>query len=161
MKKIVKSILLTICLVSIFLFSHQPATVSTKTSTGTIKTVVSVFYRNISNSELEEIVSIYETFIRKTAHLIIYLILGILTYIFVIEFMDNYKKAYLFSLLFCLLYAISDELHQYFIPGRSNEIRDVLIDCLGSTIGISIIYTIQKLKSRGERHERKNKQKFI
>lgn len=42
------------------------------------------------------------------------------------------------ALIICMLYAISDELHQLFIPGRSAEIRDVFIDSFGATVGIFI-----------------------
>ena len=44
-----------------------------------------------------------------------------------------------------ILYAISDEIHQYFVPGRSAEIRDVLIDVLGANIGILLINKIFEL----------------
>jgi VanZ family protein len=55
------------------------------------------------------------------------------------------KKYILYSLLICLIYSISDEVHQIFVPGRSGEVFDVLIDTLGSFIGINILY---KIKSR-------------
>lgn len=43
-----------------------------------------------------------------------------------------------FALLICVLYAISDEVHQKFIPGRSGEVRDVIIDTAGASVGISV-----------------------
>lgn len=36
------------------------------------------------------------------------------------------------SLLFSYIYAISDELHQYFVPGRSGMIRDTFFDFTGA-----------------------------
>ena len=39
-------------------------------------------------------------------------------------------------MLLCALYAASDELHQAFIPGRSPQLADVLIDCGGALAGI-------------------------
>ena len=38
-----------------------------------------------------------------------------------------------------LLYAISDEYHQSFIPGRSAQWQDVLIDTTGVFVGVIII----------------------
>jgi VanZ family protein len=38
-------------------------------------------------------------------------------------------------LLICLLTSIFDEFHQLYVPGRSAEIRDVLIDLAGSAVG--------------------------
>lgn len=44
------------------------------------------------------------------------------------------------SILFSFLYACTDELHQIFVPGRSAQFRDVLIDTLGASFGIAITY---------------------
>ena len=48
-----------------------------------------------------------------------------------------------------LIYAISDEIHQSFIPGRSAQVTDVLIDTSGVIFGIVLvllIYTLIKKK---------------
>jgi VanZ family protein len=34
------------------------------------------------------------------------------------------------------LYAISDEAHQFFVPGRVTDVRDLLIDVLGVALGV-------------------------
>ena len=34
------------------------------------------------------------------------------------------------------LYAVTDEIHQYFVPGRSCEFRDICIDSAGVLCGI-------------------------
>ena len=49
------------------------------------------------------------------------------------------KKSRYLAIIFCFLYALSDEFHQSFIGGRSPEVTDVLIDFAGSIIG-SLIY---------------------
>jgi len=49
---------------------------------------------------------------------------------------------YLYAFIFSVLYAISDELHQTFVPTREGTLRDVLID----TTGITLAYlTVKKL----------------
>lgn len=40
------------------------------------------------------------------------------------------------ALLICVLYAISDEIHQHFVPGRGAQVKDVLIDSAGASVGI-------------------------
>ena len=45
------------------------------------------------------------------------------------------------TIIIIILYSCSDEIHQLFIPGRSGEIRDVLIDTLGGFNG-SIFYKL-------------------
>lgn len=80
--------------------------------------------------------------IRKSAHFISYLILGFL----VSHALKNDASAASaiawkrrgISLLLCVAYAISDELHQLFVPGRGPMLKDVLIDGSGATLGILI-----------------------
>lgn len=43
------------------------------------------------------------------------------------------------AILFCLLYGISDELHQLFVPNRTCDMFDVYVDAAGATLG-SILY---------------------
>ena len=61
-----------------------------------------------------------------------------------IIFMTLYKSGKLnkiciiciISLIICIVYAITDEVHQLFVFERSGEVRDVLIDSAGSLLGI-------------------------
>lgn len=81
--------------------------------------------------------------IRKTAHMTLYAILAFCATCSQIK--PSFKKV----LLFCACYASTDEFHQLFIPGRSGEIRDVCIDCLGACIGFLLFTGIKKtVKSR-------------
>ena len=49
----------------------------------------------------------------------------------------------------CLIYAATDEFHQTFVDGRSGEVRDVLVDALGSLIAIVLIWLIiRRISSR-------------
>ena len=41
----------------------------------------------------------------------------------------------LFSIFVILLYALSDEIHQLFVPMRTFSVIDILFDCIGSTAG--------------------------
>lgn len=49
----------------------------------------------------------------------------------------------IFALLFGLFYGASDEFHQSFVPGRTADIFDLLIDGIGSLIG-GVLYRWQK-----------------
>ncbi|MFC0560849.1 VanZ family protein [Halalkalibacter alkalisediminis] len=48
----------------------------------------------------------------------------------------------------CVLYAISAEVHHLFIPGRSKEVRDVLIDSSGALVGLGFICLLVGLVRR-------------
>lgn len=69
----------------------------------------------------------------KIKHAIAYLILSIL--IFRATQKTKYKKySYLISIIFSTLYGISDEFHQYFVPGRMMSIYDIFANFLGSVL---------------------------
>ncbi len=70
--------------------------------------------------------------VKKLGHAFGYLLLG-RAYLFGI---GPGKKSPWLALGMCLLYAISDEIHQSFVPGRSPRVTDVGIDTLGSLLGL-------------------------
>ena len=76
------------------------------------------------------------------AHFSIYTLVGIWIMSFISTYNITILKKLFFSIGVGLIYAISDEIHQGFIPGRSPEIRDVLIDTCGVTLGILIVVAI-------------------
>ena len=76
----------------------------------------------------------WDFLIKKTAHLIEYACL-----FFVWQRALNWQKpkedySYLLSFAFVCLYAISDEIHQSFTPGRHPQLRDVGFDMLGGLL---------------------------
>ena len=86
--------------------------------------------------------------VRKTAHFTEYAILGSLFFLNLKSWQRSKSSTsmnILLSLIFSFLYACTDELHQIFIPGRSAQFRDVLIDTLGASFGILITYLTIKL----------------
>jgi len=44
------------------------------------------------------------------------------------------------GVLFCLMYAASDEFHQFFVPGRTAAFVDWIYDSLGILTGVLIYY---------------------
>lgn len=61
----------------------------------------------------------------KTLHIIEYEILFLLNY--------RASKDSVIAFVVAILYAISDELHQTFVPTREGKVRDVIIDAMGVT----------------------------
>ena len=76
--------------------------------------------------------------IRKCAHFLAYLVLGIIVLFAMRRIGLMGKQGIGFTLLLCISYAITDELHQAFVPGRTPKLLDVLIDSSGASIGIGI-----------------------
>ena len=125
----------------IFYMSNQPATISSIHSGNTISLISKL---PLIGDIMEYLMSINigEFIVRKSAHMFSYCILVILLFMSVYE--KDIRKSSIISFLGTFLYACSDEFHQLFIPGRSGEIRDVMIDSIGGIIGIIIISIILK-----------------
>ena len=45
-------------------------------------------------------------------------------------------------------YAISDEIHQLFVPGRSSEINDAIADITGLALVVLVYFIIKQIKQR-------------
>ena len=62
-------------------------------------------------------------------------------------------KPALYSIIFCFLYACSDEIHQMFLDGRTAKIMDVCIDTCGSMIGNMICFVIDRIKNKYKKQD--------
>jgi VanZ family protein len=67
---------------------------------------------------------------KKTAHVVEYAILYFLLFRAFHSTLPS-RKAFIFSAIIGVLYAISDEYHQTFVPLREGRVRDVIIDSVG------------------------------
>lgn len=86
--------------------------------------------------------------VRKAAHIFMYSVLGILIANLLNSYKLSFKRVFGFGVLFAAVYACFDEVHQYFVGGRSSSPRDVLIDVAGAIIGICIYYGYLKISNR-------------
>lgn len=81
---------------------------------------------------------------RKGAHIIEYIVLMFLAIRFFRALFpkENIKKILFFAATFSLLYGVSDEFHQSFVPYRGAKISDVLIDGIGILLAGTVVYSI-------------------
>lgn len=134
MKKHAKYIALAVTLAimaAIFYFSGQPGALSYKVSEAVMNTV--------ETRHADAVVPVWfdtanlHANLRKWAHVYIYCALGVSMAVTVHLWTRRIslgQQALLTSAL-CMLYAASDELHQYFVPDRAMLLSDVAIDALG------------------------------
>lgn len=54
------------------------------------------------------------------------------------------RRVLALAFLLPVLYAVSDEYHQTFVPGRSGSLMDVLIDAAGVGIGLWLLHRWRK-----------------
>ena len=147
-KKLVKLILIVLWMGLIFSFSQEDGTMSTSKSDKVILKIYKSFNKEkLTEKEQKEIIDKFVFPIRKAAHFSEYLILGILIISFISEFKALEIKYLILAIFISMLYAISDEIHQLFVSGRSARVFDVVIDTLGATTGI-FIYNFIKNKIR-------------
>ena len=145
-QKLLPWILVILWMALIFFLSHQPAIESNQLSSGIIKRIYDIIKMIAPDIRLD--LESLNHIIRKLAHFGVYMILG-----FLLANGLRYNKksrinAILLALLICILYAISDEIHQIFIPGRSGQVSDVLIDSLGGLVGIVLLDLLRRRKRR-------------
>lgn len=79
-------------------------------------------------------------YLRKYAHFFVYLFLGSFLMNALVISRVKVWRAFGIAVVVSFLYAISDELHQYFVPGRMPLFMDVIIDTAGASVGI-ILYS--------------------
>lgn len=151
MKKIkVISCVATVAVMStIFFFSSQPAEVSSETSSGIAEKVIKFILAVFCNGNSDLNLDIVHKIVRKLAHFSLYLILALSAGNAVYQlFGIRNIRLFLYTLSFCLIYAISDEIHQMFVPGRTAMVMDVGIDFMGAVCGCIIYVWIKRICDR-------------
>lgn len=99
-------------------------------------------YDVLPMTEQENLIFSMEIWVRKSAHCFEYMALGILIYLTTNMYIKRMGWVLLISIMAGIVYAVGDEMHQYFVPGRSCELRDVMIDSLGVSIGVVASFII-------------------
>lgn len=87
----------------------------------------------------------------KVAHFIEYSLFAFLAYrSFFQLFKQNNKRTLLVSSIFLFLFAIADEIYQYYVPGRYFDIFDILTDVFGASLVLILLYIKQKRLSESQ-----------
>lgn len=88
-----------------------------------------------------------EFFIRKGAHVSVFLLLCVFFYIALRKSTNlTWGRSALLSLLFTFLYAVFDEIHQGFTPNRTPYAGDVLLDTVGALLACGLFWLRNRLK---------------
>lgn len=131
----------------IWSFSSHPADISAKESksiTGIIYDKFAVNIEKFSDMGRDMFVSKTDTIIRKCAHFTLFFIFALIISMYVNCFNKEAGVFLLVVFLTGVIFAVSDEVHQLFVPGRGCQMRDVLIDSNGVMAGGIIFATTKR-----------------
>ena len=108
-------------------------------------------FNSLTELEQQNIIVNVQYYVRKAAHFSVFASLGLCLFSAINLTFKN-RFLWLYSFIVSVLYAISDEIHQLFVLGRSCRIGDMFIDSMGALSGILIVliiitlYKYQKIK---------------
>jgi Predicted integral membrane protein len=153
MKKfqIILIILIILNMSFIYYNSSQPADISNATSSELVQAIIPGMvngYNEMSDAGKNAIIASANDILRDFAHSFEFAVLGVLVMLFM-ETVPRFRGRVLLKwekivvvALFCLLYAVSDEIHQLFVAGREAQITDVVLDLSGTAFGIAVYMLI-------------------
>jgi len=140
-KRVLFLIMLVIAFYIIFNFSAQDGEISGSLSRKVTEFIVELVSKIKTMDVTRKLYYIEKLhpIIRKLAHFGVYTVVGFS----IMGFMCTFDIRNIFKLLISfsigVTYAVSDEIHQYFTPGRNASALDVCIDSLGVLTGIFIL----------------------
>lgn len=88
-------------------------------------------------------------YVRKNAHMFNYFVLAVLVATCIRMSGVKGFRSYILAYIIVTLFSAVDEYYQTFIPGRSGEVRDVMVDNVGVVMGLvaaRLLPAIKKLK---------------
>lgn len=144
----------------IFMLSAQPGTESGSLSMGITQVLVRVigfvFPLDPVKSANPDWLYNLDGIIRECAHGAAYFILALLAANALKSCgLKGRLKLVLVTLVICAVYAVSDEIHQLFVPGRACELFDFEVDMLGAVCSLAIMQFVSFLLGRTGRRTSK------
>ncbi|MBP3447417.1 MAG: VanZ family protein [Clostridia bacterium] len=138
-KRLLLFVLILLNLAIIFFFSHQDSVSSGQLSsalTSQIK-VHTPHYTEKTQAQQKVVHTQIQYTVRGLAHGFLFFTLGILMTLFGNTFSHRWYQYLTGNILLGFFIALSDEIHQIFVPGRTFGWDDILYDSLGYLLGIA------------------------
>lgn len=122
---------------------------STKHSSRYFEPLMHWLFPSMSQPHVEQVHYAF----RKGCHMVEYAILAVLAWRAIRQPQRNDPRPWKWSeaglaLAIALLYAASDELHQSFVPSRTGQVSDVLVDVIGGAAGLLLLRSAGKYFKR-------------
>ncbi len=146
--KIISWIAVLFWMALIFNMSSQVAEQSDQLSRGITKVIVKTVEKVAPKAEFD--MDDFDHIVRKNAHFFTYLVLGVLVINALRRSEVKGGRSLAIALGICVLYAVSDEMHQIFVSGRGPGVKDVVIDSAGAIVGIGVYRVVGKLVKKNQ-----------
>ena len=146
-KQIIFAILTISIFVIIFNFSNQDAEESEGLSSNIAKSVVDFLQKihQFDSVNKEMLLIKTDVVVRKLAHFSLYTVVGIMLMSFLSTIDTSKSTRVTITVIIGIIYAMSDEIHQIFTPGRTAHFTDVMIDTGVVLFGILVFVCIEIL----------------
>jgi VanZ family protein len=145
-------------MIAIFWFSSRSADESSEMSSSLTHRMFAGMLQSFDfdGGEAEVLFEMLEIVVRKAAHIVVYFILSFCVTNTFRQIMKNKRYIFWISLAWCSVYAATDEIHQYFVPGRACMWQDWALDTVGALLGIGAAFLIARCAEmmRGNKTER-------
>ncbi len=144
--------LVLLVMAAIYGLSAQTSDESKALSGTTIRVIADLLlpgFDDLSAGQQAQLVRGLQNTVRKAAHLTIYMMLGTVSMLALLHHEIERRRQVVGALGISVAYAISDEVHQFFVSGRGPQVSDVFIDGGGALIGVLLVLIILKLIGSG------------
>ena len=116
-----------VVMAAIFWFSNQ----TKSASLGVSDTIAATIHMSSTKS------LIFGLSVRKLAHVGLFGLLGFASM--------GYFRSWWKAGILCYIYAVTDEIHQYFVPGRTPSVYDTFVDAIGFGVVIVVWVVVEKM----------------
>ena len=141
-------------MVVIFLFSAQNGQRSGDTSGSVLRWILRLFYWGFDAYAIEKqtaILELWHLIVRKGAHFTEYAVLAMLVANALRQYALPQRLRWILPVAVSAAYAVTDEIHQYFVPDRACRLLDVGIDTCGAIFGMFCFTVAAALRKREKR----------
>ncbi|HRI13167.1 MAG TPA: VanZ family protein [Verrucomicrobiota bacterium] len=142
---------LPVALWMLLIFLGSTDALSVRRTSRIIGPVLRWFIPDISDAAIRQV----QTGVRKTGHAVQYAILAGLVWRALNEADLGFRRPWprrlaVLSWALATGYAVTDEIHQSFIPSRQGQVTDVLFDSAGAAVAIGLIWWWGRRRQRWE-----------
>lgn len=150
--RIVLGVLIALWLGFIWCNSAENGSETVETSNGVTQIVAEIVVPGYGGLPQEEKTAVIEKIsppVRSLAHAFEFFVLALLvgSLVYTFAFKGLFLRQVLIASGACVLCACADEIHQYFVPGRTADILDILVDVAGALVGCGILIAAALLRN--------------